>query len=117
MATRKHISALEVSTAKQLESIKKLMKLQAEIATIHMDKDLWELRFLLEENSNKINDEHDKENSFLYHQHDAAIENILVRKEKEKSLSYKQKFYEKQRSNLQGHIKRFEHVKKELNLL
>ena len=116
-STHKHISALEDSTAKQIESIKRLAKLQTEIATIQMDKELWELRFLIEENSSKIIDAHKEDNVFLYHQHDAALEKIQKKKEKEKSLSYKQDFYQKQIDNLKGHIKRFEQVKKELKLL
>ncbi len=113
----KKIAAIEESTKKQIESIKKLSKLHAEISTIQMDKELWELRYLWRENSSQLWDVLDDTNNILKYQHDDILDKIQEKNEKEKNLSYRQDFYMKQMDNLKGHIKRFETVKKELELI
>ena len=42
--TAKQISALEESTSKQIESVKKLARIQIELTSIQMGKELWESR-------------------------------------------------------------------------
>lgn len=42
--TAKQIAALEESTTKQIESVKKLTKIQIEISQIQINKEIWEAR-------------------------------------------------------------------------
>lgn len=115
--TAKKIATLEDSTAKQIENIQKLAKLQAEIATIQLDIDLWEQLSLLERNTSEINDLEIGKVDNLPRQYDAGLEKSPNRHEKVVNLLYNQKFYLNQQGNLKGHINRLEQVKKELGLL
>ena len=115
--TAEKIATFEDSTAKQIENIQKLAKLQAEIATIQLDKDLWELLFHLERNTNEINDLGIGKVDNLPRQYDAGFEKSPNHHEKVVNLLYDKNFYLKQQNNLKGHINRLEQVKKELGLL
>lgn len=112
----KKIEAIEESTTRQIESIKKLLKLHAEVSTIQLDKELWELRHLWRENSSQLWDALDDTHKILDYQYSDDLVKIQEKNEKTNKLSYRQDFYMKQMDNLKGHIERLEAVKKELGL-
>lgn len=113
--TAKQITALEESTTKQIESIKELARIQIQISTIQIEKELSEARNRWRQTSEKKFNAHD-----IYHQMTGAPINeyttmITERREKEKNLSLEQDFYSKQVSRLDGYLKRMNAIKSELN--
>ena len=112
----KKIAAIEKSTADQIESIKELESLQAEIATIQLDKELWETNYRWLQNSKQIGDVIEDQHSFLTQYSDVAHSKTQELNRAEKNLEYKQEFYERQKKRLEYCIKRVEELKKKLNL-
>ena len=112
----KKISAIEKSTEKQIESIKELERIQAEIATIQLDKELWEMNLRWLQNSKQIGDVIDDQHSFITQFSDVAFSKTYELNRKEKNLEYEQEFYDKYRERLKYYIKRVEEIKKKLNL-
>lgn len=100
-----------------VENVKKLMKLQAEITSLQLDIDLWELRFLIERNTTEITNLYKEDANLPGRQDNAALEKNLNRHREKTRKLLDQDFYLKQQDNLKGHINRLEHIKEELKLL
>lgn len=113
-ATAKQIAALEESTTKQIESIKELARLQIELSTIQIGKELAEVRARWRETSKKSWDVIDDRFANLGFSND-VITKLQDRREKQNSLSYEQEFYEKQMNNLEGYLKRMDVIKQKLD--
>lgn len=114
--TTNKIKAIEENTAREIESIKKLTRLQSEIATIQLDKELWEMRYRWRQNSNQIWDMIDSTGDILKNYNDPALLRMREQNLKERSLDYEQEFYMKQMKSLEGYLNRLNSIKKELDL-
>ena len=109
--TAKQIAAIEDSTAKQIESIRKMSKLQAEITSMQLDMEHWKTIFRLHEVSGKTGEVF-ADNKIT--REELKKVNFEMLDEKEKARYLMLDFYDGQLSNLEGHIGSFEEIKKKL---
>lgn len=111
--TAKKIAALEESTQKQVESLKKMLKLQADIATLKLDMDLWDTHFRLHELSGQKGNVLEDNRNIRKEINEAIVEDMT----EEEIDSYNKKvYYNNQLSSLEGHIRRLEEIKKGMGL-
>ncbi len=113
-ATAKQVAALEESTKKQVESIKKLARIQVELTTMQIQKELGEARTHYLHASEK---NMDAMGNRLYEagiSYSDTIARIHEREEKEKNLHLEKDFYSKRVSWLNNNLNRVEAIKKEL---
>ena len=113
--TAKQIAALEESTTKQIESVKELARIQIELTSIQMGKELWESRSRYLQASEKSMDAQDDHFAMLGVPFNEAIIRMQDRQEKRKNLSLEQDFYSKQISMLNSYMERIKAIKGELN--
>ena len=112
--TAKQIAALEESTNKQIESMKKLAIIQTKLAALQLEKDTWEARHrwrqLSEENFKAFEDAC-RTIGFPSHE----IREMERRKnERAQHLSLEKEFYSKQISSLGGLQKRLNDIMNEI---
>ena len=112
--TVKQIAALEESTTKHVESIKKLAKIQIQLSAIQMEKETWEARNRWRQASEKNFNAHNTHNNMIRIPYNDIVSKIYERDEKEKNLSLEQDFYSKQISMLDGYLKRIKEIKNEI---
>lgn len=111
--TAKQIAALEESTTKQIESIKELARIQIEITSIQLQKELTETRQSYLQASEKnyaINDRF----SMMGIPHDDVIARMQDKQEKQRNLSLERDFYSKKIHWTDSYLKRVEELKMEL---
>lgn len=113
--TAKQIAALEESTSKQIESVKKLARIQIELTSIQMGKELWESRSRYLQASEKSMDAIDDHFAMLGVQYNDTITRMQDRNEKRKNLSLEQKFYSQQISMLNGYMDKINDLRGELD--
>ena len=113
--TAKQIAALEESTTKQIESVKELARIQIELTSIQMGKELWESRSRYLQASEKSMDALDDHFAMLGVPYSETITRMQDRQEKRKNLSLEQDFYSKQISMLNSYMERIKAIKGELN--
>ena len=114
-ATAKQLAAIEESTAKQVESVKELAKIQTKLAALQFEKEAWEVRHrwrqVSEETWKSIEDDERMSNI----PHNEITEMIRHRRERDNHLLSEEKFYSKQLSSLDGYCKRVDEILKELD--
>ena len=111
--TAKQIAALEESTTKQIESIKELARIQIEITSIQLQKELTETRQSYLQASEKnyaINDRF----SMMGIPHDDVIARMQDKQEKQRNLSLERDFYSKKIHWTDSYLKRVEELKMKL---
>lgn len=111
--TAKQIAALEESTTKQIESIKELARIQIEITSIQLQKELTETRQSYLQASEKnyaINDRF----SMMGIPHDNVIARMQDKQEEQRNLSLERDFYSKKINWTDSYLKRVEDLKMEL---
>lgn len=112
--TTKQIAALEESTAKQIESMKKLAIIQTKLAALQLEKETWEARHrwrqLSEENFKVFEDACQ---TIVYPSHEIR-EMERQKKERAQHLSLEKEFYSKQISLLDGYKKRVNDILNEI---
>ena len=112
--TTKQIAALEESTAKQIESMKKLAIIQTKLAALQLEKETWEARHrwrqLSEENFKVFEDAC---RTIGYPSHEIR-EMERQKKERAQHLSLEKEFYSKQISLLDGYKKRVNDILSEI---
>ena len=112
--TAKQIAALEENTTKQIESIKQLARIQIEITSIQLQKELTEARTgylqASEKNMDAINDRF----SMMGIPHNEVIARMQDKQEKQKNLSLEQDFYSKKINWTDSYLKRVEELKMKL---
>lgn len=113
--TAKQIAALEESTTKQIESVKELARIQIELTSIQIGKELWESRSRYLQASEKSMDALDDHFAMLGVPYNETITRMQDRQEKRKNLSLEQDFYSKQISMLNSYMERIKAIKGELN--
>ena len=113
--TAKQIAALEESTTKHIESVKELARIQIELTSIQMGKELWESRSRYLPASEKSMDALDDHFAMLGVPYNETITRMQDRQEKRKNLSLEQDFYSKQISMLNSYMERIKAIKGELN--
>lgn len=108
--TNKKIDAIEDSTAKQIKTVKKLTRLQLELSTMQINKELWESRYRHLQTTQKQSS-NEGIGAAMRAQLPPSMQDEIRRKE---DLSYEEDFYTKQRQFLEGYQKRLMEIQKEL---
>ncbi len=113
--TAKQIAALEESTTKQVESIKELARIQIEITSIQLQKELTEARTgylqASEKNMDAINDRF----SMMGIPHNEVIARMQDKQEKQKNLSLEQDFYSKKINWTDCYLERVKELKMKID--
>ena len=112
--TAKQIAALEESTTKQIESIKELARIQIEITSIQLQKELTETRQSYLQASEKNMDAINNRFSMMGIPHDDVIARMQDKQEKQRNLSLERDFYSKKIHWTDSYLKRVEELKMEL---
>ena len=112
--TAKQIAALEKSTTKQIESIKELARIQIEITSIQLQKELTEARTGYLQASEKSLDALDDRFSMMGIPYNDTVARMQNKQEKQKNLSLEQDFYSKKINWTDSYLKRVKELKKEL---
>ena len=113
--TAKQIAALEESTTKQIESIKQLARIQIEITSIQLQKELTEARTGYLQASEKSMDAIDDRFSMMGIPHNDVVARMQDKKEKQKNLSLERDFYTKKINWTDSYLKRVKELKKEID--
>ena len=112
--TAKQIAALEASTNRQVESIKNLAKIQIELSSMQIDKEIWDARHRLLQTMKKEDDAIVNRFELLDYQNNEAVSRIQEQKEKTNNLFYESEYYDRQIKTLNMYVKRLETIKYEL---
>lgn len=112
--TAKQIAALEDSTTKQIESIKELARIQIEITSIQLQKELTETRQSYLQASEKNMDAINDRFSMMGIPHNEVIARMQDKQEKQRNLSLEQDFYSNKIHWTDSYLKRVEELKMEL---
>ena len=91
--TEKKLAALEESTNKQVDKLTQLMKLQTEITSIHLGKELWETHFRLHELTGQKGNALEDNRNIRSNLNKVELEGMT---EEEKACYHKEKFYDEQ---------------------
>ena len=113
--TAKQIAALEESTTKQIESIKELARIQIEITSIQLQKELTETRQSYLQASEKNMDAINNRFSMMGIPHNEVIARMQDKQEKQRNLSLERDFYSKKIHWTDSYLKRVEELKMELD--
>lgn len=113
--TAKQIAALEESTTKQIESIKEIARIQIEITSIQLQKELTEARTGYLQASEKSMDAIDDRFSMMGIPYNDVVARMQDKQEKQKNLSLEQDFYSKKINWTDTYLKRVKELKKELD--
>ncbi len=113
--TAKQIAALEESTTKQIESIKELARIQIEITSIQLQKELAEARTGYLQASEKSMNAIDDRFSMMGIPYNEVVARMQDKQEKQKNLSLEQDFYSKKIKWTDNYLERVEELKKELD--
>ena len=112
--TAKQIAALEESTAKQIESIKELARIQIEITSIQLQKELTEARTGYLQASEKSLDALDDRFSMMGIPYNDTVARMQNKQEKQNNLSLERDYYFKKINWTDSYLKRVKELKKEL---
>ena len=112
--TAKQIAALEESTTKQIESIKELARIQIEITSIQLQKELTETRQSYLQASEKNMDAINNRFSMMGIPHNEVIARMQDKQEKQRNLSLERDFYSKKINWTDSYLKRVKELKMEL---
>lgn len=113
--TAKQIAALEESTTKQIESIKELARIQIEITSIQLQKELAEARTGYLQASEKSMNAIDDRFSMMGIPYNDVVARKQEKQEKQKNLSLEQDFFSKKINWTDSYLKRVKELKKELD--
>ena len=113
--TAKQIAALEESTTKQIESIKELARIQIEITSIQLQKELTEARTAYLQASEKSMDALDDRFSMMGIPHNDIVARMQDKQEKQKNLSLERDYYSKKINWTDSYLKRVKELKMELD--
>ena len=113
--TAKQIAALEESTTKQIESIKELARIQIEITSIQLQKELTEARTGYLQASEKSMDAIDDRFSMMGIPHNDIVARMQDKQEKQKNLSLERDYYSKKINWTDSYLKRVKELKMELD--
>ncbi len=108
--TAKKVAATEECT----ENIIKIAKLQAELASIKLDMEIWETHFSLHKISGQTGNVLEDNSAIRQEIIEIPTEKL---NEEERKRRQELEYYNNQLSNLEGHIQKLEDVKKKLDLL
>ncbi len=114
-ATAKQLAAIEDSTAKQVESIKELARIQIEITSIQLQKELTEAKTGYLQASEKSMDALDDRFRMMGVPYNEVVARMQEKQEKQKNLSLEQDFYSKKINWTDSYLKRVKELKKELD--
>lgn len=113
--TAKQIAALEESTTKQIESIKQLARIQIEITSIQLQKELTEARIGYLQASEKSMDAIDDRFSMMGIPHNDIVAKMQDKQEKQKNLSLERDYYSKKINWTDSCLKRVKELKMQLD--
>ena len=112
--TDKKIKALDKSTQEQVNNIKKLSILQAEITSLHLDMELWETHFRLHKSSGLIGNVLEDNRYIRDNLYKVNLEGMT---EEERKRFFDEQFFNNQLNNLEGHVRSFERTKEQLGII
>ena len=112
--TAKQIAALNESTQKQVESIKELARLQLEISTLQMSKELSDARNQYLKTSQKSFNQNENRNSMLGVHFNEITSNMYKKKKKANDLSAEQDYCTKRINMLNSYMERMNAIKDKL---
>jgi hypothetical protein len=112
--TARQIAAIEESTSRQIESLKDLEKLQIEITSMTLERELWNSRQAIQQASKKFFDDANDHFSLMGMPYNEAVSKMYDRNEKKRDLNYQQEYYDKQAKFLKTSLQRLEKIKKDL---
>lgn len=113
--TAKQIAALEESTTKQVESIKKLAKIQIELNKIQLNAELWDAENKLEQKEQENKWAVDRQSSmFGVPMNEFTIRQAEEREKEDKNLA-EQTYYTKQKMILSMYVESLKAIEFELN--
>ena len=112
--TAKQLAAIEESTTKQVESIKELARIQIEITSIQLQKELTETRQSYLQASEKNMDAINNRFSMMGISHNEVIARMQDKQEQQRNLSLERDFYSKKINWTDSYLKRVEELKMEL---
>ena len=112
--TAKQLAAIEESTTKQIESIKELARIQIEITSIQLQKELTETRQSYLQASEKNMDAINNRFSMMGIPHDDVIARMQDKQEQQRNLSLERDFYSKKINWTDSYLKRVKELKMEL---
>lgn len=112
--TAKQIAALEESTTKQIESIKELARIQIEITSIQLQKELTETRQSYLQASEKNMDAINNRFSMMGIPYNEVIARMQDKQEQQRNLSLERDFYSKKINWTDSYLKRVKELKMEL---
>ena len=113
-ATAKQIAALDESTQKQVESIKELARLQIEISTLQLSKELSDARNQYLKTSQKSFNQNENRNSMLGVPFNEFTSMMHERREKANDLSAEQEYCTKRINMLNSYMERMNAIKDKL---
>ena len=113
--TAKQIAALEESTTKQIESIKELARIQIEITSIQLQKELTEARTGYLQASEKSMDAIDDHFNMMGIPYNEIVVRMQDKQEKQKNLSLERDYYSKKINWTDSYLKRVKELKMELD--
>ena len=110
--TAKKIAAIEESTKKQIERLRELSRLQLQITTIQLNKELWDANKNYQINNEQVEDLDGRYASMYVNAygHDA----LERKKEKNKEFVMKRDFYSEQQRVLKSFLSQLDNIKNQL---
>lgn len=112
--TAKKLAALEESTQKQVGSIKELARLQIEISTLQLSKELSDARNQYLKASQKSMNQYDNRNAMVRVPHNEFSSMMYDRREKANDLSAEQEYCTKRINMLNSYMDRMKSIKEKL---
>lgn len=112
--TAKKLAALEESTAKQVESIKELARLQIEISTLQMSKELSDAQNQYLKTSQKSMNQYESRNAMVGAPINEFTSVIYERREKANDLSAERDYCTKRVNMLNSYMERMNAIKDKL---
>lgn len=112
--TTKKLAALEESTQKQVESIKELARMQIEISTLQLSKELSDARNQYLKTSQKSFNQNENRNSMLGVPFNEITSKMYERREKANDLSAEQDYCTKRINMLNSYMDRMNAIKDKL---
>lgn len=110
--TAKKIDAIERNAIKQIKQLKEVSRLQLQITTIQLNKELWDATKNYQINNEQVEDLDGRNASFYVMAY--GNEALERKKERNKDFILKRNFYSEQEKVLKKFLSQLENIKKQL---
>lgn len=110
--TAKKIDAIERNAIKQIKQLKEVSRLQLQITTIQLNKELWDATKNYQINNEQVEDLDGRNTSFYVMAY--GNEALERKKERNKDFILKRNFYSEQEKVIKKFLSQLENIKKQL---